>query len=147
MQVQPQRDPQPTCFGAGRGTCPSCNGKLIRERRRMVDRLQSLVRPLRRYRCDNFGCQWVGNIPRKKSDISASGVAQGIASPNDADAPTRLVPASVIVQMVLVAAGALFVVWYGTMESTPQLEEGEPTLGSVFQAPIAQPPALLTESR
>lgn len=33
--------------------------------RRLVDRLMSVVRPVQRYRCRNFACQWVGNVSVK----------------------------------------------------------------------------------
>ncbi len=33
--------------------------------RRLIDRVLSLVRPIQRYRCRNFACQWVGNIAVK----------------------------------------------------------------------------------
>ncbi len=44
-------------------TCPRCGDALTRVHRRFVDRLWSLLRPVRRYRCDNPGCGWVGNLP------------------------------------------------------------------------------------
>lgn len=46
--------------------CPLCGGSLQRVRRRLADRLWSLIRPVRRYRCDNPACGWVGNIARKR---------------------------------------------------------------------------------
>jgi hypothetical protein len=33
--------------------------------RRLTDHVPSLVRPVRRYRCRNFACQWVGTIAVK----------------------------------------------------------------------------------
>lgn len=48
-------------------TCPRCGDALMRVHRRFVDRLWSLLQPVRRYRCDNPGCGWVGNLlaPRR----------------------------------------------------------------------------------
>ena len=45
--------------------CPKCNGPVVRVRRRFVDRLLSLVKPTRRYRCfaKGWGCDWEGNLP------------------------------------------------------------------------------------
>jgi len=42
--------------------CPRCGGKLIRVRRRFADRLLSLVRPVRRYRCRRADCLWEGTL-------------------------------------------------------------------------------------
>ena len=50
---------------ASRYNCPECGGPLSRVPRRLVDRVLSLVRPVQRYRCRNFACRWVGNIPLK----------------------------------------------------------------------------------
>ncbi len=52
--------------------CPCCQGKLLRERRRIVDRLRSLIRPVKRYRCENFACQWVGNMANADAGSSES---------------------------------------------------------------------------
>jgi hypothetical protein len=46
-------------------TCPLCKGPLIRVRRRFVDRLMSLVRPVSRYRC-SIGCDWEGNLSARR---------------------------------------------------------------------------------
>jgi len=48
-----------------RYNCPECGSPLSRVPRRAFDRLISLFRSLQRYRCRNFACQWVGNIPVK----------------------------------------------------------------------------------
>ncbi len=48
---------------ARRLACPTCGGDLSRIPRRIVDRLLSVLRPVQRYRCRNFACQWVGNLP------------------------------------------------------------------------------------
>ena len=147
MNAKPQRNAQQTYLRSGTAKCPACGGSLIREHRRIVDRLQSLVTPLKRYRCDNFGCQWVGNIARKAAGNSASGVAHGIASQDGTDAPRRSVPAGFIVHMVLVAAGVVFVVLVSTMEPTPRPHESDPVPSSYFYAPAPQRSIDLTDSR
>ena len=44
--------------------CPLCGSSVERVHRRFVDRLLSLVRPIRRYRCKGFNCDWEGNLRR-----------------------------------------------------------------------------------
>lgn len=61
----PPADPAPSLEPASRVDCPDCGGPASRVPRRLIDRLQSLVRPVQRYRCRSFACQWVGNIPVK----------------------------------------------------------------------------------
>lgn len=46
--------------------CPICSKGLSRIRRRAIDRLQSLVIPVLRYRCANAACSWEGNLPGGK---------------------------------------------------------------------------------
>lgn len=45
-------------------TCPHCHGPVYRIHRRPIDRLISLVVPIRRYRCDDprLDCKWEGNL-------------------------------------------------------------------------------------
>jgi hypothetical protein len=43
--------------------CPRCRSVAYRVRRRWIDRLTSLFRPARRYRCQEFRCGWEGNVP------------------------------------------------------------------------------------
>jgi hypothetical protein len=43
--------------------CPCCHGRAYRVRRRLVDRIVSLIVPCRRYRCIAMGCGWEGNLP------------------------------------------------------------------------------------
>lgn len=46
--------------------CPVCGGALKRIRRRPVDRLVSLFRPVMRYRCTAPRCDWMGNLPKPR---------------------------------------------------------------------------------
>lgn len=43
-------------------TCPLCRGQLLRTWRRPVDRFTSFFMPVHRYRCEDFSCQWEGNV-------------------------------------------------------------------------------------
>lgn len=104
--------------------CPLCQWKLIRQRRRVVDRLWSLVQPVRRYRCENFSCQWVGNI--------ATAGTQAASAETTASAPfgdyteerlPRRVPIAFIVHMVLVAVGVVFVLVFSAMEPSPRVND------------------------
>jgi len=47
--------------------CPRCKGSVVRVRRRLIDRLISLVSPRRRYRCLTMGCGWQGTLSDKNS--------------------------------------------------------------------------------
>ncbi|MFZ5511404.1 MAG: hypothetical protein ACOZCP_15270 [Pseudomonadota bacterium] len=46
--------------------CPVCGGPVLRIRRRLVDRIISLLRPVARYRCQSARCQWEGNLPKPR---------------------------------------------------------------------------------
>jgi predicted RNA-binding Zn-ribbon protein involved in translation (DUF1610 family) len=43
--------------------CPKCGASLVRIRRNPFDRLLSLFRSRRRYRCPSHGCGWEGTLP------------------------------------------------------------------------------------
>ena len=45
--------------------CPLCAGYATRIRRRRIDRFISLFKPVYRYRCQNYYCQWQGNIRKQ----------------------------------------------------------------------------------
>jgi hypothetical protein len=45
-------------------SCPQCGATLMRIHRRPIDRVVSLFKPLRRYRCTRLECEWTGNLPR-----------------------------------------------------------------------------------
>ena len=42
--------------------CPKCGSSAVRVERRPVDRLYSLIRPVRRYQCSARECRWTGNL-------------------------------------------------------------------------------------
>jgi hypothetical protein len=42
--------------------CPQCGGSAIRIKRRMRDRLISLFHEVHRFRCEQLGCCWEGNL-------------------------------------------------------------------------------------
>lgn len=50
-------------FTASTPFCPACGeDNLMRIPRRLIDRIFSQVFPVQRYRCQQFTCQWEGNI-------------------------------------------------------------------------------------
>lgn len=53
---------KPETLGAPNRTCPQCGAQLVRIPRRAIDRLVSAFWPVRRYRCNDFQCQWEGNL-------------------------------------------------------------------------------------
>lgn len=53
-------------------TCPICGQLgLVRIRRRFIDRVLNLFVRQRRFRCTQPGCQWQGNLRRKRSHEQA----------------------------------------------------------------------------
>jgi hypothetical protein len=57
--------------------CPRCGGDAYRIRRRLIDRLLSLIVPLGRYSCESFVCNWEGNLvvrSSRKNGPTLSGV-------------------------------------------------------------------------
>lgn len=56
----------PHVAAAGRGTpyrtCPRCQGKAVRIRRRSIDRFMSHFRTVYRYQCLSLHCGWKGNL-------------------------------------------------------------------------------------
>jgi hypothetical protein len=53
--------------------CPRCRGPVDRIPRLGLDRLISLVVPLRRYRCCNFACAWEGTLRAGRDAASRYG--------------------------------------------------------------------------
>ena len=59
--------------------CPKCGGESIRVRRRLIDRLQSVLLPARRVRCGSMPCQYEGNVrrtasPKRKLTLASAGL-------------------------------------------------------------------------
>jgi hypothetical protein len=59
--------------------CPRCGGESIRIRRRLIDRLQSVLLPARRFRCSSMPCQYEGNVrrtasPKRKLALASAGL-------------------------------------------------------------------------
>ena len=52
------RDPKLTAV-----ICPKCDCRAFRITRRFIDRVVSVVLPVRRYQCESPDCRWEGNIP------------------------------------------------------------------------------------
>lgn len=108
--------------------CPMCRRTLVRERRRTVDRLYSLFQPVRRYRCQNFACQWMGNFAADKT------------SPGMDRPPSHRVPAAFVVHMALVAVGVVLVIVLSNLEPTTWAADGELQRSTLSdqEAPLAQ---------
>jgi len=51
----------PTVLPKGRIVCPHCGDLAERVKRTLGDRIVSLLRPVKRYRCDF--CDWTGTFP------------------------------------------------------------------------------------
>lgn len=147
MQVDPQRKAAPGYFTVSEVHCPLCQGKLLRERRRMVDRLRSLLKPVKRYRCENFDCQWVGNIANPLADVPATGVAAGAQFRGTADEQSRDVPVLFVVHMVLVAVGVVFVFVFSAMEPTSWIDENEQAFESSFYESMPERPVHRANTR
>lgn len=60
------RPPSPADEPLPGPTCPRCHGPVERVRRHLLDRVLSLVVPVRRYRCHHFSCQWEGLRRRRR---------------------------------------------------------------------------------
>ena len=106
--------------------CPLCRWKLIRQRRRPVDRLWSLIQPIKRYRCENFSCQWVGNLATAGTETAAEDqVASTYFADYTEERLPRRIPIAFIVHMVLVAVGVVFVLVVSTMETVPRIDDNE----------------------
>lgn len=43
--------------------CPKCGGTAYRVPRRFIDKVLTLGRPVKRFRCREDQCDWVGNVP------------------------------------------------------------------------------------
>ena len=54
--------------------CPLCGEALQRIHRHPLDRLLSIIYPVRRYRCKRFRCGWEGTLRyRRKTEAPAAG--------------------------------------------------------------------------
>jgi len=64
--------------------CPKCGSLAVRVARRAVDRLYSLIRPVRRYQCSAQECRWIGNLvgeigePQAKATVWAVPFVAGV---------------------------------------------------------------------
>ena len=83
--------------------CPHCGGRLMRTARRLRDRVWSLLVPLKRFRCDRFSCQWIGNIPRDSATAATS--ANSLLAPGSPGRTMAFAFASLLALTVYVAFG------------------------------------------
>jgi len=118
--------------------CPSCQGKLVRERRRLQDRLHSVFKPVRRYRCNNFACQWVGNFAVPRAEAFADNHSNNGPGYSDENRSSGRVPLTFVLHMVLVAAGIVFVLVFSNMEPMTHLDADAQAPSPVFTEPVAE---------
>ncbi len=147
MRVDLQRKAPPGYLSVSEFKCPLCMGKLLRERRRIVDRLFSLLKPVKRYRCENFDCQWLGNIANPPVDRPATGMAAGEQVRDTTEDRSRSVPVLFVVHMVLVALGVVFVFVFSAMEPTSWIDENEQALESSFYESLPERPVNRADTR
>ena len=103
-----------TYSGISKRCCPDCTARLVRITRRPVDRLQSLVVPVKRYRCRTFMCGWEGNLPWSAgSNTVASGAGDGATAASSESGFDRT-PLLVAVTFALIAGAVLLVFLLGS---------------------------------
>ncbi|WP_211162942.1 hypothetical protein [Aromatoleum diolicum] len=66
-------DPDDPCHSSPGRSCPRCNGSVYRVPRRFVDLLVSALMPVHRYRCDEMGCNWEGNLRATRQSVPSGG--------------------------------------------------------------------------
>ncbi len=97
--------------------CPLCAAYLLRTPRRPVDRFWSIFKPVLRYRCQRFACQWHGNLAQHTADD----VARGGSAPGNGPARAarnKEVPMAFIAHIVFAASGGLLVILVGNSDPT-----------------------------
>ena len=102
--------------------CPLCNAYLLRTPRRPVDRLWSIFRPVLRYRCRRFACQWQGNLVQRSAARPPGSGAPGSGADGEGTARTartRDVPMAFIAHLVLALSGCALVILVGTADAAP----------------------------
>jgi hypothetical protein len=136
MRVDAREKSQPAEQAADPYKCPMCHGRLIRTRRRVVDRVRSLFGPVKRYRCANFACQWHGNIADRRTELWAASMSDEPPPEGDRTRPKGSVPAAFVVHMVLVVVGVVFVLVFSNMETVPWITLPEQARDSVIYEPV-----------
>jgi hypothetical protein len=69
--------------------CPRCGGEVFRIRRRLIDRLLSLVLRLQRFRCLEMGCSWESNLRVSHRSAHAGAPLHTRPAPEPAGAGAR----------------------------------------------------------
>lgn len=72
-RAEPTGHPGPARARSREPACPRCAGPVDRIPRLGLDRLISLVVPLRRYRCCTLACAWEGTLRARRDDASRYG--------------------------------------------------------------------------
>ena len=107
--------------------CPLCQGHLIRTPRRAKDRLRCIFAPARRYRCDRFSCQWVGNLAAHSRAIAdaTSDSAWRTVTRSGFESRPRKIPISFVVHMVLAGVGMVLVLIIATTDLLQPIDAAE----------------------
>ena len=88
--------------------CPVCGTNLIRTPRRQVDRVVSLFVPVRRFRCQNFSCQWQGNLRNELVVAALAPTGKGVRR------RPRRIPRQFMFHMALVLGGIVLIFVLGS---------------------------------
>ena len=97
--------------------CPLCAAYLLRTPRRPVDRLWSIFKPVLRYRCQRFACQWHGNLAQRSvGDVAPGG--SGPAKRTVRAARNKEVSMAFIAHIALAVSGGLLVILVGNSDPT-----------------------------
>lgn len=91
MSAPPTMDthhPDDIYRSAHRHACPRCEGSVYRVPLRFVDLLLSVFVPVRRYRCDEMGCNWEGNLRTTRHTPPGGGCRGPDNGGNGASAPS-----------------------------------------------------------
>ncbi len=100
--------------------CPQCGRSLFRTWRRPVDRFTSMFKPVQRFRCEHFSCQWEGSVPVPREDFVSTDAEFGTPlrprpARDAADLPwsfvihTSLALAGLVLCVVLIATDTLVI--------------------------------------
>ncbi len=84
--------------------CPKCRGRLFRTWRRPIDRLTSLVVPVKRFRCEYFACQWEGNFPARHQDFVSTEAQFALLETSRDERASSSLPWSFVVSTSLLLA-------------------------------------------
>lgn len=89
-------------------SCPKCRSALHRVWRRPFDRFISLFVPVHRFRCEQFACQWSGNL---RVSVKSAKPSMQLGTDNSLFNPVPAgIPRTFIGSMVLAAVGIVSII-------------------------------------